>query len=410
MQVNLVVLAIPVFFALIGIEQLITRLQARRGLSLESAVSNLGCGMLQQFVQLPIRTASFATYAWVYGHFRVVSLPSTRWTWVLCFLGADFLAYWYHRMSHRVAMLWAAHEVHHQSEGLDLTVALRVPAFDYYYWAFDLPLALLGFPPGMFLVASSVVSIYGFSSHTCTIRGLGPLEWLFVTPSHHRLHHASNSEYLDRNYGKVLILWDRIFGTFVEQDQEPIYGITVPLRSWNPLWANVHPFAELVRKLRRTQRYADRLRVLVRPPGWSPGEAARKEPTKHPVTASPDRAADSVEAPRLYVLAQFLPTLLVAIALLNVRGQLATPTLALGAALLTATIATLGGLLDVRSWAWRVELLRVGFVAGLALVLIPCSPPIAVLVATFSFVMAFWLTSRRESSTGSGAAAADRDA
>jgi hypothetical protein len=110
------------------------------------------------------------------------------------------------------------------------------------------------------------------------------------------------------------------------------------------------------------------------------------------------------------VLAQFLPTLLVAIALLNVRGQLATSTLALGAALLTATMATLGGLLDVRAWAWRVELLRVGVVAGLALLLVPSSLPIAVLVATFSVVTAFWLTSRREPSTGSGAAAADSDA
>jgi sterol desaturase/sphingolipid hydroxylase (fatty acid hydroxylase superfamily) len=387
MQVNLVVLAIPIFLTLIGIEQLITWRQARRGLSLEDAVSNLGCGMLQQFVQLPIRTASFAAYVWVYGHFRVVELPSNPWTWALCFLGVDFLAYWYHRLSHRVAMLWAAHEVHHQSEGLDLTVSLRVPAFDYYYWAFDLPLAFFGFPPGMFLVASSVVSIYGFSSHTRTIRRLGPLEWLFVTPAHHRLHHARNREYLDRNYSKVLILWDRIFGTFVEEAEEPIYGITTPLRSWNPLWANVHPFAELVRKLRRTRRLADGLRVLIRPPAWSPADADKAdegEPTRQMDAARADGAAGPLKAPRGYVLAQFLPTMLVTIALLNVRGQLAISTLALGAALVAATMATLGGLLDGRSWARRVEVFRVGVVGGLAVLMISSWLPAAAAVVTFS--------------------------
>lgn len=390
MQVNLVVLAIPFFFALIGLEQLITRLQARRGLSLEEGVSNLGCGMLQQFVQLPIRTASFAAYVWVFDHFRLMSLPATPWIWVLCFLGADFLAYWYHRLSHRVAMLWAAHEVHHQSEGLDLTVALRVPAFDYYYWMFDLPLALIGFPPGMFLVVSAAVSIYGFPSHTRTIKRLGALERLFVTPSHHRLHHARNTEYLDRNYGKVLILWDRIFGTFVEQDEEPIYGIPIPLRSWNPLWANVQPLAELARKVRRTEGLADRLRVLVLPPAWSPGGMDAKERAERPNASGADRTLGDFLAPRLYVLAQFVPAVLGAIALLNVRGELATSTFAIGAALLATTVAALGGLLDGRSWAWRVELVRVGIMAVLAL-MIPALPVAALLVTAGVFV-AFWLT------------------
>jgi len=390
MQVSFVVLAIPFFLALIAIEQVITRRQGSRGLSVEDAVSNLGCGIVQQLVQLPVRTASFAAYLWVYGHLRLVSFPSTPWTWGLCFLGADFLAYGYHRMGHRVAVLWAAHEVHHQSEGLDLTVSLRVPALDYYYWAFDLPLALLGFPPGMFLAVSSFVSIYGFSSHTRTIGRLGPLEWLFVTPSHHRLHHASNREYLDRNYGKVLIVWDRIFGTFVKESEEPRYGLTVPLGSWNPLWANARAFVELARRVRSTARLRDRLRGLFLPPGWKPAGAYDSAPTSRPPAAT---LVPRIEAPRLYVTAQFLPAVVATIALLNLRRQLATPTFAACAVLVIATLATLGGLLDRRSWAGRAELLRVGVTATLALLIVPTSPRAAVLELVFSAAALLWLTS-----------------
>ena len=369
MQFHMAVLAIPVFLALIVLEQVIERAQQRRGLSLEELVSNLGCGIFQQFVQMPIRVVSFAAYVWVYTHLRLVSIPSAPWAWFLCFLTADLMAYWYHRLSHQVAAFWASHEVHHQSEGLDLTVSLRVPALDYYFWVFDLPLALLGFPPAMFLFASALVSIYGFSSHTRMVGTLGPLEGLLVTPSHHRLHHARNPEYLDRNYGKVLILWDRLFGTFVAEGAAPIYGTPIPLKSSNPIWANLRPVVELIRKVRRTRSLTNRLRVLLMPPAWRPADSGRQDPMAEAGALHTGSKTGGGKNPRPYVLGHFLAALLVTIALLNFRSQLPTATLAFCASLLIATIAILGGLLDGRPWARRAEILRVGVLGGLVLLL-----------------------------------------
>ena len=198
---------------------------------------------------------------------------SAVWAWVACFLGVDFFYYWFHRASHRVNAVWATHVVHHQSEEYNLAVALRQGAFQgWFSWVFYLPLALVGFPPLMFLTLSAFNTLYQFWIHTRAIGRLGPLEWVMNTPSHHRVHHACNPKYIDRNYAGTLIVWDRMFGTFKPEEDEPVYGITKPLNSWNPVWANLHVWVDLAGKARRTRRLADRVRLFLRPPGWQPDE------------------------------------------------------------------------------------------------------------------------------------------
>ncbi len=197
------------------------------------------------------------------------------WVWVLCFIGVDFFYYWFHRASHRVAAIWATHVVHHQSEDYNLAVALRQsalqPAFS---WAFYLPLAFIGFPPPMFALLLSINVLYQFWIHTKLIGKLGPLEWILNTPSHHRVHHGSDPKYLDKNHAGTLIIWDRMFGTFQEEEEPPTYGITKPLRSWNPIWANVHFWVDLYKLAQETPSFKDRLLIWVRPPGWRPSSLA----------------------------------------------------------------------------------------------------------------------------------------
>ena len=174
-------------------------------------------------------------------------------------------------MSHQVNALWAAHIVHHQSEEYNLTVALRQSWFQgWFSWVFYLPLAFAGFDPIMFLTLSSFNTLYQFWIHTRAIKSMGFLEYILNTPSHHRVHHGSNPKYIDKNHAGTLIIWDRLFGTFQKEEEEVYYGITKPLASWNPFWANIHYWDDLVKTARQSPKISDKIKVFINPPGWFP--------------------------------------------------------------------------------------------------------------------------------------------
>ncbi|MFI4946885.1 MAG: sterol desaturase family protein, partial [Burkholderiales bacterium] len=262
-----------------------------------------------------------------------------------------------HRLSHEVNAGWASHVVHHQSEEYNLTVALRQSAIPV-SWVFYLPLALVGFPPQMFLVVSAIDTLYQFWIHTRLVGRLGPLEWVLNTPSHHRVHHGRNPRYIDRNHGGTLIVWDRLFGTFAEEREEPVYGITTPLASFNPLWANLHYWVEMWDVARRTARPLDRLRVLWARPGWRPADLGG--PLQPPEVDRSSYVRFDVPragSRRLYVLAQLVLVLLAA-------------TRVLGAALIAWSVVSFGALLDGRPWAAPLENARLAAL-GLGAALVP---------------------------------------
>ena len=193
----------------------------------------------------------------------------------------DFLYYWFHRISHERQLFWGSHVVHHQSEDYNLGTALRQTSTGFLTtWVFFVPCFILGMPIYMFVSIASAHLVYQFWVHTQHISKLGPLEWILITPSNHRVHHAQNADYIDKNYGGLLIVWDRIFGTFQEEDlqQAPIYGIRTPLKSWNPLWANVHIFASMATDAWRTNSWANRLKILTARTGWRPADVAKQYP------------------------------------------------------------------------------------------------------------------------------------
>ena len=223
--------------------------------------------MGDQVLAILIKASLLFPYAWVY-EYRLFE-PSTVGAWVLGMLGVDFTYYWYHRFCHRVNFAWGTHVVHHQSEEYNLAVALRQSWFGkFFHWIFDLPLALLGVPPAIYATAWSINLLYQFWIHTRAIGKLGPVEWIFNTPSHHRVHHGCNARYLDSNYAGILIIWDRMFGSFKPEQDEPVYGTVKPLASWNPLWANVQYFFHLASEARATPRAWDKLKVWFAPPEW----------------------------------------------------------------------------------------------------------------------------------------------
>jgi alkylglycerol monooxygenase len=191
--------------------------------------------------------------------------------WIAITIVVDLAFYASHRAMHRMNLFWTVHAVHHQSEQMNLLVALRIGWGSVYVsWLFYLPLALIGVTLEMTLIARGISSLYQFWLHTRLVGSLGRLDWVLVTPSHHRVHHGTNAQYLDKNYGGIFIVWDRLFGTFAAEDEPPVYGTTRPLRSHNPLWANVVEWVRLVRASVRAPRLWDKVQLWFRGPEWQP--------------------------------------------------------------------------------------------------------------------------------------------
>ena len=359
MPVNYVVLAIPVFILLILLELVITRVQEKDYYRLSDSINDLSCGIIDQLLELFLKTALFAGYIFIYERYRLASIPGTAAAWVLCFVGVDFLYYWFHRTSHEVNAFWAAHVVHHQSEEYNLAVALRQGAFQgVFSWVFYLPLAILGFPPLVFLAVSSVDTLYQFWIHTRAIGRLGPLEWVLNTPSNHRVHHGRNPKYIDRNHAGIFIVWDRLFGTYAPEEEEPVYGITTPFRSWDPVWANFHYWVELLAKARRTTRLSDRLRLFVARPGWQPEELGGFQAPPEVDRASATRFDFPVAGRvRAATFALFLGVLGFGAAFLFLQDTWSAPARVASAVAVVAGLWAVGALLEGRS-PGTVEILR----------------------------------------------------
>ena len=211
-------------------------------------------------------------FYYVYANFSITQLPTNGWTILACILLADLAYYWEHRMTHRVGIGWATHTVHHSSPYFNISVAYRFGPLDGIMpFFFHLPLAVLGFNPVLIFLSESLVLAYQTLLHTEVIRKLPrPIEAIFNTPSHHRVHHGSNKQYHDLNYAGILIVWDRMFGTFAEEKEKVVYGISDPIDSVNPITVFVHGLQRLGGKMLRARGWRNKLAYLWRPPEWEP--------------------------------------------------------------------------------------------------------------------------------------------
>lgn len=281
---QVIVLATPVFFILMAVEWAVGMRRGRSAYRLDDAIASLNLGVLSQTSAVFTKLLTLGLYTFVAGHLALVqadafwlSLPG----WLLALVFYDFCYYWLHRMGHEVGVLWAAHAVHHQSQDYNLSTALRQTSSGALLgWIFYLPMALAGVPPLVFAVVGLIDLLYQFWVHTEQVGRLGWFDRWFCAPSNHRVHHAVNDRYLDKNYGGILIVWDRLFGTYkTEDDEEPcVYGTRGLLRSWDPLWANVAVYRQLAHDSWHARRLGDKLRVWFKPPGWRPPDVARRFP------------------------------------------------------------------------------------------------------------------------------------
>jgi sterol desaturase/sphingolipid hydroxylase (fatty acid hydroxylase superfamily) len=371
MDARYIALAVPFFFVLIGIELLVNlKRSGDPRYELHDSISSLSCGVGQQLLAIFFKFAEVGGYLFVWTHFRLTTISMrSPLGWFGILLGVDLGYYWYHRLSHRVNFLWATHAVHHQSEEYNLSTALRQSWFTgLTSWVFYLPLAIIGFPTVMFLAMHTINTLYQFWIHTRAIKKMGPLEAVLNTPSHHRVHHGTNPRYIDKNYAGIFIFWDMLFGSFVEEADEPVYGTVAPLASFNPVWANVEPFVKLA-KLSAKARGIDKIWLWLAPPEWRPEylggphiipEVSRSTQRKYDVT---NTSAD------LYVLASFAAILAFSTGILWYEGSFRAALFVGPVAMVIVGLLAWGGLFEKKPWATAVEGIRLAMIPALAVTL-----------------------------------------
>jgi len=256
--------AMPAFFLFVYLEYKAAQYKNKPQLfKYESSVSNISIGIAERLLNLFVAASFYQLYYWVYDNYALFSIPANALVWTALILATDFVWYWYHRLGHEVNIMWAAHIVHHHSEEFNLTAAARITTIQAVirtgFWCL---LPLVGFHPTMVITMLLVHGAYSFFTHTQVIGRIKWLEYVFITPSLHGVHHASDEKYLDKNYGDMFVFWDKLFGTYQAEEEPPKYGLTHPLKSYSFLWQHFHYYFEIAESYRRANGLKNKLKAI----------------------------------------------------------------------------------------------------------------------------------------------------
>ncbi|MBN9298500.1 MAG: sterol desaturase family protein [Filimonas sp.] len=359
MSINIIGFAVPFFLFFIGLEYWYAK---RKGLSyyqFAESIANLNVGIAERLTDVFATGLFFYFFKFIYEHFALFSITARWYTWVILFLLTDFVWYWYHRFAHEINLFWAVHVVHHQSEDFNYTVSARITIFQAIvrslFWSV---LPLIGFPPEMITCFLLIHGLYPFFIHTQTIGKLGWLEYILVTPSHHRVHHSSNPEYLDKNYGDVLIIWDKMFGTFKKEGSGKIeYGLTKPLEHHSFLWQHFHFALEIWYSCKQLPSVGKKLRLIFgKPDNIDPDLRNRLEN----IYLTQSAAQKAITKPqRQYIMAQTIVTLLVLFITCLFEKMLGPLQLTLLSVFILLSVVNTGAILEQKKWVFYLEYARV---------------------------------------------------
>ncbi len=349
-------LIVPAFCLFAALEFLIAQKRKRDRHTFENSTANITIGIAERLLNLFIAGAFYDLYSYIYKEYSLFHVSSAWYVWLALLLVTDFVWYWYHRLGHEINIMWAAHIVHHQSEEFNYTVSARITTFQAVIRnAFWCVLPFFGFDPAMVITILVIHGAYSFFTHTEVVDKLGWLEKILVTPSHHRVHHASNEEYLNKNYGDIFIFWDKLFGTFQEEKRTPVYGLTHPLRRHSFLWQHFHYFAELFEACRRSGSIWKSIGIIFGRP--EAVDQTIREDLEH--TLLPERSFPKISIQfKLYVIAQILISLIVlAVFTLNFTAYSAAEK-TLVVFILLITLINCGAMLEQQRWIYYLEIAR----------------------------------------------------
>jgi alkylglycerol monooxygenase len=366
---NIYALLTPIAIFFVLLEILACFVFKRKYIHFQEAVANFGTALGNQTVNLLVALGVYSVYGWLHNNYRVAGpLPMTPLNFILLLLGIDFIFYWVHRWGHHIKIMWAAHSPHHSAEEMNFFVALRASVTQrlfsfFFFW----PLTLLGFTPFDIYTMTALHLFISFLHHTEFIPRLwAPIEFVFTTPSHHRVHHGVNYQYLDKNFGEFLIIWDRMFGTFAREEEKVVYGMYSHPKSFNPIKINFHYYGLIFREMLSTPGIFNKIRIWFMPLSWS---ATGMKPLPPEITAANQRRFETVmlRGSHTYLVVHMILTAVLMLFVISPKSPWPIETKWLGAVLLWHSVINWSGILEARKWLLPSEIMRilltVGFIA-----------------------------------------------
>lgn len=398
--------AIPFFIVLLLIEVWAANRKKAQVVRSMDTLSSLSSGLTNSIKDVLGLTVVILTYRWVEARVGLIEIEVTWYAYVLAFIGVDFAGYWSHRLQHQVNYFWNHHIIHHSSEEFNLGCALRqtVSAWFSLGFLFLFPTALLGVPPEVIAVVQPLHLFAQYWYHTRLINKMGFLEKVIVTPSHHRVHHAINEQYLDKNLSQIFIIWDKLFGTFQEElkDVPPVYGVKRPVRTWNPILINFQHLWQLVKDAWHAQSWWDKLRIWYMPTGWRPADVVKNYPVDviEDVYTYEKYNPDNSPALKVWSWVQWLITFGMMMYMFNSITSLLFPSALMLGLFLVVSIFSYTMLMDRHSYALPVESFRLllgGFLFWtndwfLLNSLVPEAPLVVIAYMLVSWIFCFYFT------------------
>lgn len=362
MNSNIYALLTPVALGFILLEMALCGYYRKQYITFQEAVANFGTALGNQTMNVLVAAGVYLVYGWLWSNYRIIdNIEMNAFTFLLLLLGIDFIFYWVHRWGHSINIMWAAHSPHHSAEEMNFFVALRASVTQrlfsfFFFW----PFTIIGFKPADIYMMTALHLFISFLHHTEFIPKLWTwIEYIFTTPSHHRVHHGINFKYLDKNFGEFLIIWDRLFGTYAEEEEKVVYGMYHPPQSFNPITINFHYYRILWKDAISAPRWADKIRIWFMPLGWRP-EGLPDRPPLSEVTAQNQvryRPAMFAHA-KPYLLVHVMFGVALMMLVIDPRSPWTTVERWAGSVLLWHTIINWSGVLEGKQWLYASETVR----------------------------------------------------
>lgn len=397
---NIYTLLTPLAIVFILIEIAACLITGRKYIRFQEAVANFGTALGNQTSNVLVAAGVYVVYGWLWDNFRMIEeIPMTWYNFMLLLLGVDFIFYWVHRWGHHINIMWAAHSPHHSAEEMNFLVALRASVTQrlfsfFFFW----PLTIIGFSPFDIYMVTGIHLFIAFLHHTEFIPKLWKwVELIFTTPSHHRVHHGVNFKYLDKNFGEFLIIWDRVFGTFEEEQEKVIYGMYNGPKTWNPITINFHYYISLWRDAVAAPNWWDKIRIWFMPLGWRPAGLPPKEPIVEITEQNQVKLNTTMYAnAKFYLVLQCILGILLMMQVIKPDSPWSLAERWVGAFMLWHSIVNWSGIMERKSWLHASEIIRI-VCSGVLVILFsqlwhfPIMMAAVILVTMFSL---FWVVFR----------------
>ncbi len=397
MNSNIYALLTPIALGFILIEMALCWYYKKKYIRFQEAVANFGTALGNQTMNVLVAAGVYVVYGWLWENYRLIdTIKMNAFTFVLLLLGIDFIFYWVHRWGHQINIMWAAHSPHHSAEEMNFFVALRASVTQRLFsFMFFWPLTIIGFRPIDIYAMTGLHLFISFLHHTEFIPKLWRwIEFIFTTPSHHRVHHGINFVYLDKNYGEFLIIWDRLFGSYAEEEEKVLYGMYNPPKTWNPITINFHYYQLLWKDVAAAPHWIDKFKIWFMPLGWRPQGLPPKPPLQEVTEQNQVRFATTMfTGAKPYLIIHIILGVALMMMVINPSSPWSNTERWIGSFLLWHMIINWSGIMESKEWLCSSETFRLTLSCALLIYFsgLPMHDPLNLLWISLSILSVFWV-------------------